>query len=877
MKITRVRLKDYRGISEREIRFEPVGVTVVEGPNEVGKSSIAEAIGRIFDVLDSATGGKVAPLKPVDRDVGTEVEIDVETGPYAFTYFKRFNKKKETALTVTRPKPGNLTGRAAHDEANKILDETIDKALWRALRVEQGEKVALADVRQMPSLMRALEAAAGSSEVSDHETGLFELVGAEYERYYGKNRKEKKVLTDAAGEVANLKDQVDELERAVAELDGEVRRAKQLDDAIAAARTGLAAAAPEAAELKAQLAHVEQLEQRCEQRNEDLARAKKDLEIAGEKLSARKEKAKLAEDFSAKFSDAERQVSELAEELASLADERDRRRDELDAARQRQAGARSLAKIRSDDYDVLRTADELIRMRERRDRVLRFESERSQLQEELERIRIDESLLEKIRDSDRSLAELRAKLEVASPVVRLEVHTDASVEIDGETVAPSAGETVSRRITSKMALDVPGVVSLEVTSGGGSEQVAREVDAEALRFDELCQTAGVAGVREAETAYQRRLEAERALADVEERLEADRRDLSAGELDDKVRREEKKVETYRSTRDPEPAIAADVGAAEELKRQAEAEQEAAIQDEAGCAAAEREALERHQECEKRRIECSAGQTALLERASALADQLTAERDELSDADLESEVVQCRKRAGEVAVAAEQLASEMRSANPDGVRAQATNADQKREKFARELSEAESDRREVKGRLETLGEKGLEEELDEAERRLAVAGRRNDDLRARAAAAKLLFDTMSDCHEEARRRYQGPLRDEIIRLGRIVFGSEFSVELDEGLAIKARTLDGKTVEFGSLSVGAQEQLSVIARLAVALMVAPDGGVPLIIDDALGYSDPERLARMGAVLNTAGETCQVIVLTCHPDRYASVGSARTVRIS
>lgn len=50
-----------------------------------------------------------------------------------------------------------------------------------------------------------------------------------------------------------------------------------------------------------------------------------------------------------------------------------------------------------------------------------------------------------------------------------------------------------------------------------------------------------------------------------------------------------------------------------------------------------------------------------------------------------------------------------------------------------------------------------------------------------------------------------------------------------------------------------------------------GEPLILDDALGYSDPGRLEAMGAVLALAGRSCQVILLTCYPERYRHVGGA------
>ena len=104
-----------------------------------------------------------------------------------------------------------------------------------------------------------------------------------------------------------------------------------------------------------------------------------------------------------------------------------------------------------------------------------------------------------------------------------------------------------------------------------------------------------------------------------------------------------------------------------------------------------------------------------------------------------------------------------------------------------------------------------------------------------------------------------------------------MELDEQLGIARRTLDGITLDVEQLSTGTREQLGILARLACATIVSPDGdGAPVVIDDALGWSDPTRLQRMGAAIAAAGKHCQVIVLTCTPGRYAHVGNATVVSL-
>ena len=165
-------------------------------------------------------------------------------------------------------------------------------------------------------------------------------------------------------------------------------------------------------------------------------------------------------------------------------------------------------------------------------------------------------------------------------------------------------------------------------------------------------------------------------------------------------------------------------------------------------------------------------------------------------------------------------------------------------------------------------------LDDAERRLAGLDRR-------ARAVRHLRSTLHEHRESAHRAYVRPFTVALERLGRQVYGPSFAVTVDERLTVRSRTLDGTTVPFEELSGGAKEQLGILARIAVAHLVDPAQGVPVVIDDALGYSDPRRLQQMGRVFalarGTAGEDAQVILLTCTPDRYAAIPDAHTVRLA
>ena len=131
-------LTNYRGIAHREIEFPERGVTVVSGPNEIGKSSLIEALDLLLESKDRSAKKDVKQVKPTHADVGSEVTAEISTGRYRFVYRKRFHKKCETELTIIAPQREQITGDEAHDRVRSMLAETVDTGLWQAQRVLQA-------------------------------------------------------------------------------------------------------------------------------------------------------------------------------------------------------------------------------------------------------------------------------------------------------------------------------------------------------------------------------------------------------------------------------------------------------------------------------------------------------------------------------------------------------------------------------------------------------------------------------------------------------------------------------------------------------------------------------------------------------------------
>ncbi len=277
-------------------------------------------------------------------------------------------------------------------------------------------------------------------------------------------------------------------------------------------------------------------------------------------------------------------------------------------------------------------------------------------------------------------------------------------------------------------------------------------------------------------------------------------------------------------------------------------------------------------------------TVCRERAIAARTELTstAERLATTRAELSDEQAAASAAAADASARAaeEQLAglsARLADHRPDEVAAEFAAARGAAAELSRRHDAATRALRDVEVELAVFGTEGRTGKLDAAHIAREHAAAAYARIERRARAVELLRTVMTRHRDNTRLRYVEPFRAEVERLGRTVFGETFAVEVDSDLSIRNRTLDGRTVPFESLSGGAREQLGIVARLAVAALVAKEDTVPIVIDDALGFSDPDRLAKMGAVFDQVGADGQVIVLTCSPERYTGVSGAYRVQLT
>ncbi len=875
MKVRRISLRNFGGVEASDVTFPPEGVTIVEGDNEAGKSTLLLALDAIVEFADNSTSRRIKDLVPVGKDVGPEVEVELETGPYAFTYRKRWVRDRETVLEVTRPIHEQLTGRDAHDRVDEILRETLDKDLWRALRLDQGAALKQASFGAT-TLSRALDAAVGGDIAGEREDALWDRIEAENSRYWTKTGRPRDAYARALAEYEDARAAVEDARehlRSLDEMSTEVEKlASQADK--------LARAAAEAEDARKGLER--RLQEVAEVRNRRLAavaahdRAVATHAAAATERTRREEQVQRLDAATDELNKIIAEVDDAEPEHDVLAGDAARAGEEAARLRTAWEEARLVYERSRQDADLLRWKIEVSQLRERVRRVEEARRDATEAEETIEAISVDGETLAAIEAGYLQVVELRAAVDRALPEVQVEALKDLVIVIDGNDVALTRDETHDVSMHGSTELVIPDIARVVVTAGTEGADIVGELQEAESEFAALCERAGVSGVEDARTQADRKADAERSSKAARETIERDLADLSFEELTHKLKSLSSRIETYRQQYGDESRLPGDHTEAQEAEAKAKQALDAAR--------IAFEAAEKTAGVAKERLDvlrnAAAGRAGKLEIArNAVASArslLDAARAEHED---DAIYAAAEEAADAVAAAKRAIADcdmQLRDLDAETLDTLVANAQELTKRRREELAAVVQRKKERTLKLTFETERGPAKLLDEAETRLVEAERRYESLDRRAKSAAVLRDTFNKHRATAHRRYIQPFRNEIERLGRIVFGSTFAVSMNEDLSIETRTLEGETLAFSQLSTGAQEQLGVLSRLACARLVSDEGGVPVVLDDALGWTDPERLDLMGAAISSAADTCQVIILTCVPDRYAAVGKARTVRI-
>ncbi|WP_240231976.1 AAA family ATPase [Devosia lacusdianchii] len=863
MKLTALRLHNVKRFGGQGVAIEGIGdgVNVLSAPNEYGKSTCFEALHALFFQPHTGTPKPVQLLRPYSGGSPlVEADIATDAGHYRLT--KQYYAGKRA--TVTDLDTGRLIAQADEAEAF-IADLTRGGSAGPAglLWVRQGitgierrsnsEEESETRVREsvLTSVQGEVESLTGGRRMAEIaaacEEELFKLVTATLKpktggRYATALGDRDRLLAEEqrlAAEVTTLREALDQRRRTRARL-AEIENPEE-----EAAR--LAAVTAAEAAFEAAKSHHEAL---------------KAAEAEAALARHRHEAAQMALEA---FVAASQQADILEQRLVPLQRHRDdalARRESAAADNDRAAAAIQLAETEERENrqllsrleTALRARDAAEQLKQLRSRLQQADRARLQVEEAeaaLAILALSDTALEQLQALDLELVRLKAAQDATLPTWRLDPapNAGAQVSLDGRPIEAGRDHTFS----GAARLDIAGVGSLTLRSNRPA-QAGQAMEQVAAKHKALLASLGVeslAAARQRQALARDKTSeldlARQRLADLAPRglvpLQAEiarlaELDAEALELkgDPELARQAHAVSeqqvsaTRNAAREIQPILGLAVNALldAETALAANAAERASLESQLG-PAAERPARQRAL------AEGNAASLAEHERAEAHAASLRSAGHDLAAADT------ALRRARSVQQAAVQEVNQLRMTLAD-----------------------------LNGHINGRADAAIEEVWQETAGQLAAAQASVDALETEIAVLDRLRQALATARSAARDLYLKPVLTELRPLIGLLF-DDIAIEFDEETLLPNRVRrKGQDEDVDRLSGGMREQLSVLTRLAFARLLARDGRpAPVILDDALVYSDDDRIERMFDALHQQSQDQQILVFSCRQRAFARLG--------
>jgi hypothetical protein len=836
MKISALRLFNVKRFASRGVAIEGIGdgVNVLCAANEFGKSTSFEALHALFFQPHSGTPGDVQRLRPYSGG-NPLVEADITTDGGSFRMTKQYYGGR--SARVLDLGSGRLVAQA--DEAENFISSLIRGGtsgpaglLWvrqgitgiekRSRIEEEGEK----QVRQslLESVQGEVEAVTGGRRMADimaaAKEALSDMVTAT-----GRPK--------AGGRYAAAIEQRDRLAADEARLAAEVTRLRQaLDQRANAAARLVELDSP--AEREARRAAIQTAQSRfdaAKAQNEKLKTAEAELKLVSERRNAAERELKAFTEALGKaallqssLSSAEINRAEAIKRRREASDAIEKARENVDLAEAEEQELRE----RLTRFDAATKAHEAHkRLADVKQRLAEAEKLRQSIEEgeaQLALLQIPTKSIEELQACEVEIAKLRAIDEAARPSVSIhyEADTAETVTLDGKPLADGEDRTYD----GHARLEVTGIGTIILRSNRPSRSDNQLVQAEAARTALLASM----GVNSLSAARDRQARAQQADSDL--RGSRDRLSFVAPEGLAKLREEveERRKQARLALREVEP----DQSRADDAFVAAETRLASLISDQAQLAA------------------ILGPEEARSERAHTLSGTLTDLDKSLSEA--EACVLELGTDAGDLA----------------SIEATLTRARSIEAAVDKEINALRETMAGLNAEIRAQSEEAVEEKWRETWEALTAANARMAAHEKEVAVLQRVTTALENARSEARELYLKPVMAELGPLLRLLF-DDVSITFDDKTLLPQTILrNGQEEDVDRLSGGMREQLSVLTRLAFARLLARDGRpAPVILDDALVYSDDDRIEKMFDALHRQSRDQQIIVFSCRQRAFQKLG--------
>ena len=870
-------------------------INVIHAPNGSGKSTLFEAMTRSFFDSHRISGEAIERIRPWGRQLAPSVQVEFAHESLEYRLIKQFLDDKRAELS--RKEDGKWArlaeGDAATDQVREMLQGStpgrgpsdsrhwgVGQILWAA----QGE---LPFIRPSDSVTNAIRQSLGvqvaGSEMGQIERRIEDVFSEAFTPTgaYRKGQSAPEVVRLAEQRVrlleerAELESQVQEFEEASRHVEDLSARRDQASEDEKELLANLRKATEQAKAYDRVIARVEALEtiakakeseytdlrQRIDNidttRTEHNAAAQKGRELAGQ-----------IETLNAEAQAASRQLLEAKEVVAAC------QQQQRNVEQEKEVALRAKEFIEA--CEAVKTKGKLI------DDIQELQRERAGIAEELTKsVAPDKRTLNRIRKVLQDRENAQTKLDAA--LIHLEITPKASGELTVTAGEPSATRSLEPekadtvKGSPEVIVEISGVAKLRAYGPTESVEDLRDALAKAkAKIKDLCNPFGTSEVTE--------LESRREQADD---LQANIRDLDA------------RAETMLDERTLEE-IQQDRAKAENICGTILTEHKEWSEDRPDPADLARAAQETNREC-RRAMRSADTSRDLAQEAVAQATERVSTQDSLIAANNETQRMLSQQLQGLLDDSLDDVARNDHltklALNWAADKAKLAKASEELNEFSQDPNEevealqrqldgireqaikAVEDEQSALGRLQHLANAGTYSKLADVDNQIEILTDRTERQELRLNAVKLLHDLVADRHAEIASTVAKPVADKAsrmlqriagTRIGPVVVGDGFEpVGVAPALAADGARLD-------DLSGGETEQVHLVVRLALADQLAEHERQMVVLDDVLTATDAGRLARIHGILGELSQRLQIMVLTCHPERYRGVPDANFIEL-
>lgn len=891
MIIEEITVKSWRGYREPHTFIFHDGINLLVGRNEAGKSTLFEALTRVLFDRHNAKTEEIRAIQPVGSSLGPEARIQFRANGRHYRAAKQFLQDAKSALYSERAGIWELDHEG--DEADTRLREILrgeatartaarpeHRGLAQALWYLQTDG-AIPEKSWSDGVKHGLQGLVQLAARLPIETAVLERISSSYGEHWTPTGR-----VASSSELGRLRTELPALEQRLA---GLLDKAKSTESHRADLEEILGSEAEKRAELERAQAEVAALSARVQQADEldrereVKQRAKNEAELKAQRLQEHRaqveNKQKKVRDRTAEARKLEESLSEAAVDIRTEASARERHarrwKEELEPAlKALEAELHALhgvERLRKLEKDCNRLEQHLRKVAGIEKQLEARRAERGDL------LAPDDEEWRRFGAASTKLSVLQAQVEASAIRVAFEwtgkarkVQTQPSLRAsdDNEYLVAGPAEFL-----------IEGVGKVRVRSGASElKDLLTEQDKVEQEVRQFLTRFGVSDTDGMATLHEKGRELDRAISTFAKSLE-ETEEAEPGVKEELARVKRGIEEEARAARSV-PAEALEQGGQWIRDQIAEKEREKKrlVREIGEEQEAERAAAKKHLELVEAR---QATSTELAERGAEKKtheESITTILETYGTIEHLGKLVTASEEEVQKATAVlDEFLSEYEEKvlTPKRLHEQEQNRVRELEK---QLNGLRTQIAAALARIEESAAQGNYSQVADTEIELDWKKRRVEVLKRRAEGAKLLND-LALAHEQKRSAaLSGPIQELVNRWLRLLTEDNYDVlQIDHDLKPTAvhMTRYGADLPLTSLSHGAQEQIVILLRLGIAVLVSDPERNLVVIDDRLVNADPVRIKRLCLILQEAAKTCQIVIATCNDTPYAGLG-AHVVRV-